>query len=102
MKPLVKWPGGKTREYSLVFRYKPLLFERYFEPFVGGGAVWFELRHNKNVVSDNFVELIDFYNIFKDRGNECLVHINNFVSEYNAIDKGVLTKDEFEQVAGAL
>ena len=65
MKPLIKWSGGKTKELPIVNQYKPNSFDVYHEPFIGGGATWLDLKHGKNVVSDNFVELIDFYNIIK-------------------------------------
>ena len=66
MKPIVKWSGGKSKELPIVHQYKPNSFDTYYEPFVGGGAVWLNLNHKSNVVSDNFVELIDFYNVLKD------------------------------------
>ena len=87
MKPIVKWSGGKSKELPIVHQYKPNSFDTYYEPFVGGGAVWLNLNHKSNVVSDNFVELIDFYNVLKDCKQECIDYINNIVNEYNSIDK---------------
>jgi DNA adenine methylase len=43
LKPFIRWPGGK-RQVLLKLRQKvPLTFNRYFEPFVGGGALLFDL-----------------------------------------------------------
>ena len=98
MKPIVKWSGGKSKELPLVKQYKPKTFITYYEPFVGGGAVWFNLNHSKNVVSDNFVELIGFYNTIKEYKQEALDYINKVVLEYNSIDKSKLNKDEFNEV----
>jgi len=98
MKPIVKWSGGKSKELPLVKQYKPKTFTTYYEPFVGGGAVWFNLNHSKNVVSDNFVELIGFYNTIKEYKQEALDYINKVVLEYNSIDKSKLNKDEFNEV----
>ena len=98
MKPIVKWSGGKSKELPLVKQYKPKTFITYYEPFVGGGAIWFNLNHSKNVVSDNFVELIGFYNTIKEYKQEALDYINKVVLEYNSIDKSKLNKDEFNEV----
>jgi len=98
MKPLIKWSGGKTKELPIVNQYKPNSFDVYHEPFIGGGATWLDLKHGKNVVSDNFVELIDFYNIIKEYKQECIDYINNVALEYNGIDKTPLTKEEFGEL----
>ena len=98
MKPIIKWSGGKSKELPVVRQHKPDKFKVYHEPFVGGGAVWFDLNHSKNVVSDNFVELIEFYNTIKEYKQECIDYINKTVVEYNSIDKSVLNKDQFGEL----
>jgi DNA adenine methylase len=98
MKPLIKWSGGKSKELPIVHQYKPNSFNVYHEPFIGGGALWLNLNHNKNVVSDNFVELIEFYNTIKEYKQECIDYINNVALEYNGIDKTPLTKEEFGEL----
>ena len=98
MKPIIKWSGGKSKELPIIREYKPFYFEKYYEPFVGGGACWFDLNHKQNSVSDNFVELIDFYTIIKEHKQESLQYINEVVNKYNTIDKKELTKDEFKEL----
>ena len=98
MKPIIKWSGGKSKELPVVHQYKPNKFNTYYEPFVGGGAVWLNLNHSKNIISDNFVELVEFYNIIKKYKQQCLNYINNVVREYNNIDKSKLSKDEFGEL----
>jgi DNA adenine methylase len=44
-KPFVKWVGGKRQIISDLERHSPASFGRYHEPFVGGGALFFHLRH---------------------------------------------------------
>lgn len=99
MRPIVKWSGGKSKELPIVNQYKPDKFDVYHEPFIGGGAVWLNLNNSKNVVSDNFVELIEFYNIIKKYKKECIDYINNIVTEYNSIDKSKISKDEFIELS---
>ena len=62
--PLIKWPGGKSREISNISDRIPL-FDRYFEPFFGGGALFFHLKPKKAILNDSCKELIDFYRFIK-------------------------------------
>jgi DNA adenine methylase len=72
-KPFVKWVGGK-RQLLAQFRklnlYPPKLFDiktgKYFEPFVGGGAVFFDLLPEKGFLSDLNKELVTTYNVIKN------------------------------------
>ena len=81
MKPIIKWSGGKSKELPIVHKYKPNKINTYREPFIGGGAVWLNLNHDKNVVSDNFVDLVEFYNTIKLYKEDCIEHINNNFTE---------------------
>ena len=68
--PIVKWAGGKTQLLKHYTRLFPAEFNRYFEPFLGGGAVFFHMvAKNPNlraVLSDSNVELINCYNMVKN------------------------------------
>jgi len=62
LKPLCKWSGGKRNEIKLFNQYYPKNFKRYIEPFVGGGAVFFDLNFSgDNVINDIHPDLINFY-----------------------------------------
>ncbi|MDD2935290.1 MAG: DNA adenine methylase [Candidatus Pacebacteria bacterium] len=72
-KPFVKWVGGKRqllKQFKLMKLYPPDDFKsdenKYFEPFVGGGAVFFDLLPQKAILSDMNRELVITYNIIKD------------------------------------
>lgn len=66
MKPLLKWPGGKSSE---IVRFRAMIpgFDRYLEPFFGGGALYFHLCPRKAAVNDLSIELMDFYRLVKDQ-----------------------------------
>lgn len=66
MKPVLKWTGGKTSELSIIKENMPENFDNFVEPFLGGGAVYFNLEHKKNIVNDFNRELISFYNLIKN------------------------------------
>lgn len=61
VRPLLKWPGGKRAIVHQLLPLFPAKFSTYFEPFVGGAAVFFSLRPNRSVLSDANAELINAY-----------------------------------------
>lgn len=65
MEPFVKYPGGKSKETSIVNKYMPKDSLRYFEPFVGGGAIYFNLNFNNSYINDKSKDLIDLYKKIK-------------------------------------
>lgn len=67
MKPFMKYPGGKTKEVPLVRTYMPLNIERYFEPFVGGGSVYFDLNIHPSFINDFSFDLINLYTLVQQQ-----------------------------------
>jgi len=70
-RPLLKWAGGKR---SLAAEIVPLLkgYGRYYEPFFGGGAVFFQLSPSDSVLSDLNPELVNCYEVTKSRPEELI------------------------------
>ena len=68
MKPIIKYCGGKSREIKHFAKYFPDSFGTdsgtYYEPFLGGGAVFFEFMPKRAFLSDSNRQLIDFYKDF--------------------------------------
>lgn len=86
LKPIVKWVGGKRQLISKLMEYKPDTFNKYYEPFIGGGAFLFALRPNDFVINDHNKELINMYKVVKNSTNELLEilkkHQENNTKEY--------------------
>ena len=61
-KPLIKWPGGKAGEIRQFFSLIPD-YDRYIEPFVGGGALYFHLSPEHAVINDVSEGLMEFYSL---------------------------------------
>lgn len=59
--PFLKWPGGKRWLATRAAEISPVRFGRYYEPFVGSGAMFFALRPRAAVLSDVSEELINCY-----------------------------------------
>ena len=71
-KPFAKWVGGKrqlVQQFKDMNLYPPYGFDpktaTYFEPFVGGGAMFFDLLPKKAFLSDMNAELVITYNVIK-------------------------------------
>ncbi|ANI95811.1 DNA adenine methylase [Lactiplantibacillus plantarum] len=86
VKPFVKWAGGKRQLIPQITKYMPKNFGRYFEPFVGGGAVFFNLQHTPSTINDFNTELILSYEVIRDNLDDLLdelrIHEANNSSEY--------------------
>lgn len=65
-KPLLKWAGGKTQLLPILRSAVPASFNRYVEPFVGGGAFYWDLALRGSLIADSNAELMHFYSIVRD------------------------------------
>jgi DNA adenine methylase len=67
--PFIKWAGGKVQLIPQIVRLIPPRFARYFEPFLGGGAVFLQLASpDRNAfLSDINYKLINAYKVIKNR-----------------------------------
>lgn len=61
MYPILKWAGGKEQELKYIIPNLPQYFENYYEPFVGGGAVYTALQAKRYFINDKSDELINLY-----------------------------------------
>lgn len=87
--PFVKWVGGKRGLLSQIIPLLPRNFNKYFEPFVGGGALFFELKNlglldNKEVfLFDINSELINTYNVVKTYPERLLKELEIFKQNHS-------------------
>lgn len=77
--PIIKWPGGKSREIEKIKPYIPS-YDRYVEPFFGGGALFFNLSPRSAAINDISQSLIQYYQLIKNQDKQLydlLVCYNN-------------------------
>lgn len=67
LKPFIKWAGGKRQILDQIVPHFPTEFDHYFEPFLGGGAVLLHLQPAKASVSDVNAEIINAFQMIKDK-----------------------------------
>lgn len=86
--PLLKWPGGKRKLLHQLLDIAPRQYGDYYEPFVGGGALFFALLPRRAHLSDNNAELINCYVQVRDYPQElisALQHMSNSENDYYRI-----------------
>ena len=74
--PIVKWVGGKRQLMFELLKNMPKAHNRYFEPFIGGGALFFELQPQNGYISDKNEELINLYSVVRDDVYELIDDLN--------------------------
>ncbi|HFI0451458.1 TPA: DNA adenine methylase [Streptococcus suis] len=76
LRPFTKWTGGKRQLLSAIEPLLPSSFNNYFEPFVGGGALFFNLAPKKAVINDFNSELINCYQEIKHNPQELIDYLH--------------------------
>ena len=84
-KPFVKWAGGKRQVINELLKYVPDEFDTYYEPFVGGGALLFELSPKKAVINDSNEELMNVYNVLcnEEKFKKMCNLLNSYETKHN-------------------
>ena len=89
-KPFLKWAGGKTALLPELLKAAPERIETYYEPFVGGGALFFALqaegRFQRAVLSDSNQELINAYVQVRDNVEGLIRALHVHQRKYRAAD----------------
>lgn len=84
-RPFVKWVGGKGRLVPELSKHFPETYNAYYEPFVGGGAVFFSLAPSVAHVSDLNATLIATYRIIKTDVGKLIVALKEIQTHYHQL-----------------
>lgn len=84
MEPVLKYIGGKGAELPVIMKYVPREYDRYIEPFVGGGALFFHLEPRHAILGDLNGRLISFYRELRDGYPRLRTQLDALVREYDA------------------
>ena len=94
IKPFLKWAGGKGQLLGEIEKYYPFKngkINKYAEPFVGGGAVLFDILSKYDLesayISDINAELINTYRVIRDNIDELIETLIIMQSEFTSMDK---------------
>ncbi len=86
-KPILKWAGGKTQLLDELNASAPKKFNRYIEPFIGGGALFFDLKPKSAVIADSNPELVNLYTCIRDDCESVIESLRLFKNRENLFYK---------------
>ena len=81
---MLKYRGGKAKELSELIKFVPKEFDRYFEPFFGGGALYFHLEPREAVINDLNKGLMNFYRGIRDDFTEVRKDLDKMQTFYES------------------
>lgn len=87
---LLKWAGGKEQELRYILPMLPL-FHNYFEPFVGGGAVFFSIQAEKKFINDKSSELIALYRMVAGNNSDFFQALGSLLHQWRSMSQFVDT-----------
>lgn len=79
-KPFLKWAGGKSQMLPDLLKFAPAKFNKYIEPFIGGGALYFNINHPKSIISDLNEELVITYKQVKENVFEVISVLDSYIN----------------------
>lgn len=78
--PILKWVGGKRQLLHDIIPLIDSKYATYVEPFVGGGAVLFDLQPKNAIINDSNAELINVYRVIKEYPDDLIKELKEYSS----------------------
>lgn len=99
--PIVKWVGGKRQLMFELLKNMPKNYNRYFEPFIGGGALFFYLQPDNAYISDMNEELINLYQVVRDNVEELITDLqkHDISKEYFMEIRNIDRTEEYKSLS---
>lgn len=94
MKPFIKYPGGKMKEYPLVEKFMPKNISRYFEPFVGGASIYLNINVCNSYINDKSEDLANIYRFVKEQNRMFFNYLIEFDRLWKEIEQETFNLSE--------
>lgn len=94
MRTLIKWPGGKAREYKNIKGIIPTDIKTYIEPFFGGGGIYFNLEPKKSIINDINENLMTLYRFIKKEDKRFREALNQIADDWDNLS--IIAKTVFD------
>lgn len=107
VRPFLKWAGGKRQLLPEIKKYVPKKYNTYYEPFLGGGAILFNLQPKIATINDSNAELINCYEVIRDSLDELIKDLKkheneeSYYYEMRELDRTNTYKDNYDKVKRA-
>ncbi len=80
-RPILKWAGGKQQLLPQLLAKVPAQYNKYIEPFFGGGALYFALKPNRSIIADANSQLIEVYQTVAHHVEELIEQLKTFKTD---------------------
>lgn len=90
--PFVKWAGGKKQLLDRLKARMPANYERYYEPFIGGGALFLDLQPERAVINDTNEQLLNVYRQLKQDAEAVIAAVDKLDAEPCDADRYMATR----------
>ena len=87
LSPILKWAGGKEQELKHIHPNMPTQINNYYEPFIGGGAVYFSLDSKKMFINDKSHELVSLYNAIATQDKKFFDVVNEMIKNWKILEE---------------
>jgi len=87
LSPILKWAGGKEQELKHIHPRFPTKIKSYYEPFIGGGAVYFSIEAKKMYINDKSHELINLYNTIAKKDKKFYTVVNEIMHNWSLLEE---------------
>lgn len=84
---LLKWAGGKEQELKYIHPAMPIEINNYYEPFVGGGAVYLSFQVKKCLPMTNRMSLSTLYNAIKEQYTDFFNIVNEIIYNWELLEQ---------------
>jgi DNA adenine methylase len=106
-RPFLKWAGGKTQLLPELLKRVPAKFTAYYEPFIGGGALFFALKPQTAIISDANAELIATYQAIQRNVSGVIRELetlfaNHSEEQFYAVRKEGISADALSRTAARM
>ncbi|MBO7047949.1 MAG: DNA adenine methylase [Spirochaetia bacterium] len=95
LSPIIKWAGGKEKELPIILQSLPFSFEDYYEPFVGGGAVFTAIDAKRYFINDKSLELVNLYTAIMNNDEAFFTFVNLIMKTWKDVLNLSNTHSEF-------
>jgi DNA adenine methylase len=103
LKPVLKWAGGKRQIINQLIEAMPKKFNKYYEPFIGAGALFFEIKPNISYINDINFEISNLYIVLSNKlkTSKLIELLNEYENKHNNLET-LESKSEFYYQVRAL
>lgn len=95
LQPIVKWAGGKENELKYILPNLPAKFTNFYDPFVGGGAVYTAIKAKKYFINDKSSELIALYRMIKSKDESFYSALDEISHNWQILSKLPIIHSDF-------